>query len=127
MSLALTAELAAILPGRNFTIGGNRAFATSGDVVWVDPIVGLRLRHKLAANHELVLSGDVGGLGLGSEFSWQARGLYYWTFARTGNLAWSGLLGYRALYVDYSKGSGNSLYRYDMLQHGPVIGLSAKF
>jgi hypothetical protein len=108
VSLALTAELSEILPRRNFVINGSRAFATSGDVSWVDPIVGLRLRHKFAADHELVLSGDVGGFGLGSEFSWQALGAYRWTFARTSSVAWSGLLGYRALYVNYSKGSGDT-------------------
>ncbi len=32
------------------------------------------------------------------------------------------MLGYRALYVDFEKGAGNTLYEYDMLTHGPVIG-----
>ena len=37
------------------------------------------------------------------------------------------MLGYRALYVDYSKGSGDTLYAFDMLMHGPIVGISARF
>jgi hypothetical protein len=37
------------------------------------------------------------------------------------------MLGYRALSVDYQKGSGVNRYEYDMLQHGPIVGLTVKF
>jgi hypothetical protein len=127
VSLALSAQLIAILPRRTFTISADRAVATSGDITWIDPIVGLRLRHQFAPGSELTLSGDVGGFGVGSEFSWQAIGAYRFTFAKTNNVTWSGMLGYRALYVDYSKGAGDTLYVFDMLQHGPVAGLTARF
>ncbi|ARP98537.1 hypothetical protein [Pseudorhodoplanes sinuspersici] len=127
VSLGLTAQLALVLPRRTFTISGGRAVAKSGDVAWIDPIVGLRLRHQFSPGHELTLSGDVGGFDVGSQFSWQAIGAYRWTFAKTHNVTWSGLLGYRALYVDFSKGSGDTLYEYDMLQHGPIMGISARF
>ncbi len=126
-SLALNAQLIAVLPQRTFTISGNRAYADSGDITWIDPIVGLRLRHQFAPGSELTLSGDVGGFGVGSRFSWQALGAYRWTFAKTNNITWSGMLGYRALYADYTKGSGDTLYVYDMLQHGPIAGVSARF
>jgi hypothetical protein len=127
VSLALSAQLIAILPRRTFTISADRAVATSGDITWIDPIVGLRLRHQFAPGSELTLSGDVGGFGVGSEFSWQAIGAYRFTFAKTNNVTWSGMLGYRALYVDYSKSAGDTLYVFDMLQHGPVAGLTARF
>lgn len=126
-SLALTATVAANLPRNTFTIQGNRAVADSGDVTWVDPLVGLRLRHQFSPGHDLTLSGDVGGFGVGSQFSWQAIGAYQWAFAKSQNATWSGLLGYRALYADYSKGSGTTLYQYDMLQHGPIVGINARF
>lgn len=32
-----------------------------------------------------------------------------------------------ALYVDFEKGGGNALYEYNMLTHGPVIGVIARF
>lgn len=127
VSLALTTQLALVLPQQTFAVEGGRAVARSGDVTWVDPIVGLRIRHQFAPGHELTVSGDIGGFGVGSRFSWQAIGAYKWAFAKTHGVTWSGLLGYRALYVDYSKGSGDTLYSYDMLTHGPVVGVSARF
>lgn len=127
VNIGLTAALTLDLPRRGFTVEGGRAVAKSGDVTWVDPIVGLRLRHQFGPGSELTLSGDVGGFGAGSQFSWQALGAYRWTFAKTNSAIWSAMLGYRALYVDYSKGSGDTLYAFDMLQHGPVMGISARF
>jgi hypothetical protein len=126
-SLNVNAALALRLPRRSFNLSGSRAYADSGDVTWVDPLVGLRLRHQFTPGHELTLSGDVGGFGAGSEFSWQAIGAYRFALAQAYGATWSGLLGYRALYVDYSKGAGDTLYQFDMLQHGPIAGISARF
>ena len=110
-----------------FTVSGGRAVASSGDITWVDPIVGMRLRHQFAPHHELTLSGDVGGFGAGSELSWQALGAYRWDFAKSSSAIWSGMIGYRALYVDYERGAGLTRYEFDMLIHGPVFGISARF
>jgi hypothetical protein len=126
-SLNVGATLTALLPRNTFVLNGARAYASSGDVTWVDPLVGLRLRHQFTPGHELSLSGDVGGFGAGSDFSWQAVGAYRFAFAKAYGADWSGMIGYRALYADYSKGSGNTLYQFDMLQHGPVAGISARF
>ncbi len=126
-SVGLTAALVLNLVNRNFAIEGGRAVAKSGDISWIDPVVGLRLRHQFAPGSELTLSGDVGGFGVGSQFTWQAVGAYRWTFAKTHSAIWSAMLGYKALYADYSKGSGDTLYTYDMLQHGPIVGVSARF
>ncbi len=126
-SVGLTAALALNLENRNFVIEGSRAVDKSGDITWVDPLVGLRLRHQFSPGSELTLAGDIGGFGVGSQFSWQAVGAYRWTIAKTANVTWGGMLGYRALYADYSKGSGSTLYNYDMLQHGPIVGVSARF
>lgn len=122
-SLALAAGLSI----GDLTLRGGRALAASGDITWLDPLIGLRLRHHFSPATELVLRADIGGFGVGSDFSWQAMGYVNWEFARTQSAAWSGMLGYRALYVDYSKGRGRSHYEYDMLTHGPVIGLTARF
>jgi hypothetical protein len=127
-SLNVDARLGLMLPSsRIFTVSGNRAYVYSGDVTWVDPLVGLRVRHQFSPGQEMTLSGDVGGFGVGSDFSWQAIGAYRLTFAQAYGASWSGMLGYRALYTDYSKGSGDTLYRYNMLQHGPIVGISARF
>jgi hypothetical protein len=39
----------------------------------------------------------------------------------------AGIVGYRLLSVDYQKGSGVNRYEYDVLQHGPLLGLSVGF
>ena len=99
----------------------------SGSVSWVDPLVGVRLRHQFAPGWNFVASGDVGGFGAGSKFSWQAlAALNYDLYVHNG-ITWSGMAGYRALYVDYSQGSGVSQYEYKMTMHGPVLGLTARF
>lgn len=106
---------------------GSRAYARSGSVSWVDPFVGFRVRHRVAAGHDLTLEADLGGFGLGSRITAQAMGIYAFDFGKTGNLDWAGVIGYRALYVDYSRGSGNTFFQTNLLQHGPVFGISARF
>ncbi len=111
----------------DLTVNGARAFASSGDVTWFDPLIGLRLRQRFSPKTDMVLRGDVGGFGAGSKFSWQAMGYLNWELARTQSSAWSAMVGYRALYVDFEKGAGNTLYQYDMLTHGPIMGVTARF
>jgi hypothetical protein len=105
----------------------SKAFARSGSVQWVDPVLGFRVQHKLAEGQDLVLEADLGGFGMGSRISAQAVSTYAYQFGRTGSVAWSGALGYRALYVDYSRGTASDLFRMNILQHGPILGVSARF
>lgn len=51
-----------------------------------------RLHHRLR--------GDVGGFGVGSQFTWQALGVYTYEFS-SGRTAWSAVLGYRAIGLNY--------------------------
>jgi hypothetical protein len=37
------------------------------------------------------------------------------------------VIGYRALSVHYAQGEGRRRYEFDVLQHGPVLGLSMRF
>ncbi len=106
---------------------GGRAFARSGSVDWLDPVIGARVRYAVAPGHELWLRGDIGGFGVGSDFSWQAIGAYGFELGTYQGITFSGVIGYRALYVDYVQGEGRQRYEFDMLQHGPVLGVSAKF
>lgn len=93
----------------------------------MDPLVGLRLRQQLAPGQELMLRGDVGGFDAGSTFSWNVLAAYSWQFAVYSGVTYSGMLGYRALSVDFAKGSGADRYEYDVIQHGPVLGLTVSF
>jgi hypothetical protein len=127
LTLNLAATVGANVGGLERSRDGSRAFARSGSINWVDPFVGFRVRHKLAPTQELQLAADIGGFGFGSRISWQALAAYSYVFGHTGNVAWAGVVGYRALYVDYVRGTGATLFETNLLQHGPLIGLSARF
>jgi hypothetical protein len=109
------------------TISGNRAIASSGSVDWVDPFIGARVRHQLAPGQEIVLRGDVGGFGAGSQFTWQAIGTYNWLLGVTHGIPIDGYVGFRALSADYSQGSGTSKFGFDNVIYGPVIGATMRF
>jgi hypothetical protein len=65
--------------------GGNLAHASLGvranlridhreSEMWADPILGARLGMKLSGPWSSTIAGDVGGLGVGSDLTWQALG-----------------------------------------------------
>lgn len=101
--------------------------ARAGSVDWVDPVIGGRIRHQLAPGQDLVLRADIGGFDVGSQFSWNALAAYSWDIAVRDGVTYSGVLGYRALDVDYEQGSGLNKYEYDVLMHGPIVGLTVGF
>ena len=90
---------------------------------WVDPFVGAHLIAPLSDRWWLGLHGDVGGFGVGSDLAWQAYG----NIGFRGSDLVSVVVGYRALDMDYQEGSGNDLFRYDVLTAGPQIGVSFRF
>jgi hypothetical protein len=98
-----------------------------GDQDWIDPIIGVRTLWALSPKWTLSLSGDIGGFGVGSDFAWQARGLVGYGFKLFGNDSAKVFAGYRALYQDYSDGSGADKFEWDVTLHGPVIGMSIHF
>lgn len=123
----LSLDVSAGVQVSDLEVAGVRAFARSGSVNWLDPIIGARLRYTVAPGHELLLRGDIGGFGVGSDFSWQAVGAYGFELGTYQGVTFSGVIGYRALYVDYVQGEGRQRYEFDMLVHGPVVGISARF
>ncbi|MBB4042128.1 hypothetical protein GGR34_003813 [Microvirga flocculans] len=126
-SADLSLGIAAGVQTADLAIAGARAIARSGSVDWLDPLVGARIRYAVAPGQELFLRGDIGGFGAGSDFSWQAFGGYGFDFGTYNGITFSGVIGYRALSVDYAQGEGRRRYEFDMLQHGPVLGISARF
>ena len=122
-----SADLATTVNIADLTISGNRVFAKSGSIDWVDPFIGGRIRHQLAPGQEIMVRGDIGGFGAGSEFSWQVLATYNMQLCIVDGYVLDSYLGYRALSVDYSQGSGTSRYEYNALQQGPVIGASLRY
>jgi hypothetical protein len=75
----------------------------------------------------LLLRGDVGGFDAGSQFSWNVLAAYSFQVGVYHGVTYSGLLGYRALSVDFEKDTGRSRFEFDMIQHGPLLGLVVSF
>jgi len=96
----------------------------SGTHDWWDPIVGAQLRFPLYRD-KLSFDGrfDVGGFGVGSDFTWQAFPYLNWRFAKWA----SAQAGYRWLGTDYETGNGTIRFRYDVTLQGPQLGLSFHF
>jgi hypothetical protein len=110
------------------TLQGALAFKSVGievsqDKTWVDPIVGLAVRSPAGRPVQLRVYGEVGGFGLGSDFTWQ---IFPTVGIRLGKGA-SLELGYRWLDLDYASGEGATEFRYDVLSQGPVLGFGFKF
>jgi hypothetical protein len=125
VSLRLTGTLTVDLEelGLQFKRTRRVAVARSNDLEWVDPVVGARIRHQMAPGKELRLEGDIGGFGAGSEFSWQVVGVYGFNTALFG-VPFHADLGYRALAVDYSERGRFGRNGLDVVQHGPVMGVT---
>lgn len=105
---------------------GAKSIAKSGGLQWVDPVLGMRVRHEFAPGEEFQVRGDIGGFGAGSKFSWEFYGGYSRDFEFNG-LKLASMIGYRALSVDYSQSSNGRQSGINAILHGPVTGLSLRF
>ncbi len=89
---------------------------------WFDPIIGLRGEVRPLPWLGLFARGDIGGFGIGegvtSEFSWNIL-----TGIQLGSQRLSFVAGYRWLDVDFEDGG----FEYDMLTHGPFLGMTMRF
>jgi hypothetical protein len=90
----------------------------SQDKTWTDPIAGLTLRTAAGRPVQLRVYSEIGGFGLGSDFTWQVFPTVGIRLGRGASLE----LGYRWLDLDYATGEGLSEFRYDVLTQGPVVG-----
>ena len=109
-----------------FDVTRSFAIAHSGGLSWIDPLIGVRLRHQFTPRQELLVRGDIGGFGLQSTFAWQAVAGYSYQWALDRG-AVAAVIGYRALSTNYSTGSGLDTRGLDILLHGPIIGASLRF
>ncbi|QFY62388.1 hypothetical protein FZ934_07740 [Rhizobium grahamii] len=95
---------------------------------WTDPFVGLRMNADLTERWNLFAEADVGGFDVGSKVSVNAQAYLGY---RTMMFGHPTILraGYRLLYQDYENDdfTGANKFRWDVSQHGPVIGLSMRF
>lgn len=92
---------------------------------WIDPVIGMRGTIPIGdGSWKLMWQGDVGGLGVGADFTWNAQGGARWEVSDNFSL----VLQYRGLSVDRESGAEGTSDRfaYDTITHGPIIGLAFK-
>lgn len=101
-------------------INNSEKFNSSDD--WVDPIIGARWMPKISDDWSIIARGDIGGFGVGSDFTWNVQAGAVWAFAESMSL----VVQYRALSVDYCEGTKGTSGRfcYDTITHGPAIGVA---
>lgn len=90
---------------------------------WADPVVGMRVILPLSRAVDFTMVGDIGGFGIGSDLTFQVWPTF--GFRITDSI--SAKLGYRAIYSDYETGSGARSFSYDVLTHGPTLGVQFRF
>ncbi len=98
--------------------------SASGTKAWVDPLVGVQLHTPETGKrwHAQVYT-EIGGFGAGSDLTWQVFPTFGVNLAK-----WFALdFGYRWMSIDYTSGDGATLFKYDVLMQGPVLGFVFKF
>jgi hypothetical protein len=93
------------------------------DVGWLEPFIGARLKFALSKALLLVIRGDAGGFGIGSELTWALVSTLQYHVSRHFALT----AGYRVLAIDYEQGSGTSRFVYDIVSYGPMTGIMLRF
>lgn len=120
-------SLEGLLGGRHVylknTISPLRLPSITASKSWTDPIIGSRLQYHINKFWSAIATGDIGGFGVGSKFTWSAKLLGVYHFNKIFSLA----AGLRALGINYSEGSGNNKFKMDTKMYGPIIGLLIKF
>lgn len=104
-------------------LSGTGIIKVSAD--WLDAVVGARWTHHLNENWHFRLRGDIGGLGLSSDFTGTTSvGIIYVL-----NDLMDINLTYKATWVDYEEGTKGTPdhFEYDTVTHGPILGLNFKF
>ncbi|MEO1191818.1 MAG: hypothetical protein AAFY02_08685 [Pseudomonadota bacterium] len=106
----------------------DRNFESSGNKTWADTIFGLRTQWDITDRWNVAAIGDVGGGPFGAS-DLTAQGILFAGYRfglfneRDANL----VAGYRALYDDFTTGSGREQFTYNATLHGPLLGLSIAF
>lgn len=91
----------------------------SPSLSFTDPILGLRANIALAPRWSVIMYGDFGGFGIGSDRTWQALATLNFRLRDDVYLS----AGYRTLSIDYAEGGT----RVDATMSGPIFGATWRF
>lgn len=100
-----------------------RGGASNDSGSWIDPIVGFDAELGIGRRWFVHLRSDVGGFGVGADFSlWVVAGLEY-RFTHVFSLA----LGWATMTSEYAKGSGTDRFAWNLSLSGPQVVLAFRF
>jgi len=95
----------------------------SAGASWVDPLVGLQYNVPIGESWRFNLRGDIGGFGIGSDFTYQMLANFRWQASERFGV----VFGYRVIGFDYEEGHDADYERYDLVQQGPLVGMTISF
>ena len=95
----------------------------SASKTWFDPIILVRSQGAIKGKWLLQFRGDIGGFGVGSDFSWQIQANAGYRFSKL----FQTTIGYRYIGINYDKGEGLERFLYDINTYGLVLRLGFNF
>jgi hypothetical protein len=102
---------------------GTEQIAESASKTWFDPILIARITKNIKDKWLFQVKGDLGGFGLGSNFTWQVQAYAGYRFSKLFQLT----AGYKILSIDYDKGTDTERFIYNVNTSGPVIRFGFNF
>lgn len=94
------------------------------NIAFFDPFLGARFTLPNTGRWTLMLRGDVGGFGIGSQFTWQVRPTVAYAVSKHVAIA----AAYWAFGINYNNGkSGIDYFKYDVTTFGPELGVAFTF
>lgn len=102
------------------TAGGESVGRSPG--FW-DPLVGVTYRRQLGRKWRILVHGDGGGFGAGSDVDITATGRAEWQFARHFGLA----MGYGGIHLSESSTVAGKTLKISPTLHGPIFGIGIFF
>lgn len=117
----LSADLDVVI--RNALTQEETVRKASTDASWVDPLIGLQYNVPIGEDWRFNLRGDIGGFGIGSDFAYQVLANFRWQ----ANERFGVVFGYRLIGFDYEDGHDADYERFDLIEQGPLAGLTISF
>ena len=102
------------------TVGTDSASRSPG--YW-DPLIGLTYRRQLGKKWRILVHGDGGGFGVGSDVDVTATGRADWQFARHFGLT----MGYGGMHFSDTETRGGATFKISPTLNGPIFGFGLFF
>jgi hypothetical protein len=109
----------------DINVTGPLGFSLNPRETWVDPMLGAAFSYPFTDRWSINGRGDIGGFGVGSDFSWQVSAFFDYRFGKSKRH--SLVLGWRHLDWDYKADGGGRNFELDTYMTGPIIGARFRF